>query len=185
MRKVAIACLSMAAILLVPTSAAEAKAKRTSCSNTKLVNSYSANYHAVANLHGKRAPGRNIRKWGLSESRKSACRHLARSLRTLRSMRMPARASRFVSTGPPSQPPAGTQTVHAGGTLAAIAACESGGNPRAVNPNGHYGKYQFDLQTWQSVGGSGNPIDASEAEQDKRAAILYSQRGGSPWTCAG
>jgi len=186
MRRFAIVAISMAATLLVPVSA-EAKAKRTSCGNAKLVNSYSANYHAVRDLHGKRAPGRNIRKWGLSSGQKSKCAHLARSLRTLRSMRMPPPAARLVTTGPPPQPPAGTQTVRVqpGGVLARIAQCESGGNPRAVNPNGHYGKYQFDLQTWQSVGGSGNPINASEAEQDKRAAILYSQRGGQPWECKG
>jgi hypothetical protein len=186
MRKFAIVAMSMATTLLVPTAAAEAKqTPGTSCNNTKLVNSYSANYHAVRKLHGKRAPGRNIRRWGLSNGQDSKCRHLAKSLRTLRAMRMPAPAARFVTTGPPSQPPAGTQTVHPSGTLARIAQCESGGNPRAVNPNGHYGKYQFDLQTWQSVGGSGNPVNASEAEQDKRAAILYSQRGGQPWECKG
>jgi soluble lytic murein transglycosylase-like protein len=66
-------------------------------------------------------------------------------------------------------------------TLDAIAACESGGDPTAVNPAGFYGKYQFDLGTWASVGGSGNPADASEAEQDYRAALLYSQAGSSPW----
>jgi soluble lytic murein transglycosylase-like protein len=70
-------------------------------------------------------------------------------------------------------------------TLDAIAACESGGDPTAVNPAGYYGKYQFDLGTWASVGGSGNPADASEAEQDYRAALLYSQTGSSPWPICG
>lgn len=43
----------------------------------------------------------------------------------------------------------------------------------------------FDLQTWRSVGGSGDPIGAPEAEQDRRAATLYAQRGGQPWpNCA-
>lgn len=67
-------------------------------------------------------------------------------------------------------------------TLESIARCESGGNPNAVSSSGKYrGKYQFDRQTWQSVGGSGDPASASEAEQDRRAAQLYSQRGSSPW----
>ena len=39
----------------------------------------------------------------------------------------------------------------------ALAHCESGGNPNAVNPAGYYGLYQFDLGTWRSVGGSGLP----------------------------
>jgi soluble lytic murein transglycosylase-like protein len=70
-------------------------------------------------------------------------------------------------------------------TLDAIAACESGGDPTAVNPAGYYGKYQFDLGTWASVGGSGNPAEASEAEQDYRAALLYSRAGSSPWPVCG
>ena len=68
-------------------------------------------------------------------------------------------------------------------TLEAIAACESGGDPTAVNAAGYYGKYQFDTGTWASVGGSGNPAEAPEAEQDYRASLLYSQAGSSlgPW----
>ena len=77
------------------------------------------------------------------------------------------------------------ETGVASSTLEAIAACESGGDPGAVNPAGYYGKYQFDLQTWQSVGGSGNPAAASEAEQDQRAAMLYAQSGASPWPVCG
>ena len=70
-------------------------------------------------------------------------------------------------------------------TLQAIAACESGGNPATDTGNGFYGKYQFDLQTWQAVGGTGNPAQASEAEQDRRAAVLYAQAGPSPWPVCG
>ena len=70
-------------------------------------------------------------------------------------------------------------------TLEAIAACESGGDPTAVNPAGYYGKYQFDTGTWASVGGSGNPAEASEAEQDYRASLLYSRAGSSPWPVCG
>jgi uncharacterized protein YabE (DUF348 family) len=68
---------------------------------------------------------------------------------------------------------------------AALARCESGGNPRAVNPAGYYGLYQFDLGTWRGVGGSGMPNQASAAEQTHRAQILYSQRGRSPWPNCG
>lgn len=72
------------------------------------------------------------------------------------------------------------------GTLDAIAACESGGDPTVVDASGtYYGKYQFDLGTWASVGGSGSPADASEAEQDYRAALLYSRAGSSPWPVCG
>lgn len=70
-------------------------------------------------------------------------------------------------------------------TLETIAACESGGDPTAVNAGGYYGKYQFDLGTWASVGGTGNPAEASETEQDYRASLLYEQAGSSPWPVCG
>ncbi|HEY7456021.1 MAG TPA: transglycosylase family protein [Solirubrobacterales bacterium] len=71
-------------------------------------------------------------------------------------------------------------------TLDAIGACESGGDPTAVSADGSYrGKYQFSYGTWASVGGSGDPAAASEAEQDYRAALLYSRSGSSPWPVCG
>jgi hypothetical protein len=71
-------------------------------------------------------------------------------------------------------------------TLESIAACESGGDPGAVSSEGTYrGKYQFDQGTWESVGGSGDPAAAPEAEQDYRAALLYSESGSSPWPICG
>ena len=70
--------------------------------------------------------------------------------------------------------------------LEAIAACESGGDPSAIGGGGAYrGKYQFDYGTWASVGGSGDPAAASEAEQDQRAAMLYAQSGSTPWPVCG
>lgn len=67
----------------------------------------------------------------------------------------------------------------------ALANCESGGNPNAVNPAGYYGLYQFDIGTWRSVGGSGVPTSASAGEQTYRAKLLYKQRGRSPWPNCG
>lgn len=68
---------------------------------------------------------------------------------------------------------------------AALAKCESGGNPRAVNPAGYYGLYQFSLSTWRAMGGSGNPIDNSAAEQTYRAKILYKRAGAGQWPHCG
>jgi Transglycosylase-like domain len=71
-------------------------------------------------------------------------------------------------------------------TLEAIASCESGGDPTAVSSDGTYrGKYQFDYGTWESMGGSGDPAAAPEAEQDYRAALLYVASGSSPWPVCG
>ncbi|MEW2255688.1 ubiquitin-like domain-containing protein [Streptomyces sp. NPDC047869] len=68
----------------------------------------------------------------------------------------------------------------------ALAACESGGRPNAVDPSGTYGGlYQFDTSTWRSLGGSGRPQDAPAAEQTNRAKKLYVRRGASPWPHCG
>ncbi|MGW6055281.1 ubiquitin-like domain-containing protein [Streptomyces sp. NPDC055189] len=67
-----------------------------------------------------------------------------------------------------------------------LAHCESGGRPGAVDASGTYGGlYQFDTQTWQSLGGAGRPQDASADEQTFRAKRLYVQRGASPWPHCG
>ncbi|MFJ7155950.1 ubiquitin-like domain-containing protein [Streptomyces sp. NPDC101118] len=68
----------------------------------------------------------------------------------------------------------------------ALAHCESGGRPGATDPSGTYGGlYQFDVRTWQGLGGSGRPQDASASEQTYRAKKLYVQRGASPWPHCG
>lgn len=69
-----------------------------------------------------------------------------------------------------------------GDILDRIAKCESGNNPRAISPNGTYrGAWQFDLGTYHSNGGVGDPIDSSYAVQKSVAATLYAKRGGAPW----
>ena len=67
-----------------------------------------------------------------------------------------------------------------------VAKCESNFNPRAVNQSNraHFGLFQFKLATWQSMGGSGNPIDASPREQFDRAKKLQAQEGWGQWACA-
>ncbi|AXK36469.1 DUF348 domain-containing protein [Streptomyces armeniacus] len=68
----------------------------------------------------------------------------------------------------------------------ALAECESGGRANAVDPSGTYGGlYQFDTQTWQSLGGEGRPQNAPASEQTYRAKKLYVQRGASPWPVCG
>lgn len=87
----------------------------------------------------------------------------------------------------PTIPPAGTKTLRApaGGKLANIRQCESGGDYSTNTGNGYYGAYQMSPQTWYSVGGTGNPANASPAEQDKRAAILLNRDGAGQWPVCG
>jgi resuscitation-promoting factor RpfB len=79
---------------------------------------------------------------------------------------------------------ASAQPVAIPAVLQSIAQCESSGNPSARS--GPYGGlFQFDQQTWASVGGSGDPAAASPAEQEMRAAMLYQQRGTQAWPVCG
>ncbi len=67
-----------------------------------------------------------------------------------------------------------------------IVMCESGGNYGAVNPSsGAGGAYQILPSTWDLYGGSGAPQDAPKAEQDRIAAEIWADSGGSAWVCAG
>jgi uncharacterized protein YabE (DUF348 family) len=69
---------------------------------------------------------------------------------------------------------------------AALARCESGGNPGAVSAGGTYrGLYQFSMSTWRSVGGAGDPANAAAGEQTYRAKVLYARSGRAPWPICG
>jgi septal ring factor EnvC (AmiA/AmiB activator) len=66
-----------------------------------------------------------------------------------------------------------------------IVMCESGGNYRAVNPSsGAGGAYQILPSTWRAYGGHGLPQNASKAEQDRIAAIIWANDGPGAWSCA-
>jgi hypothetical protein len=117
-------------------------------------------------------PGRNILLRGVATrnggARAATKGELRRSIGVLKRMSAPAAAS-------PARP-----------QLEAIAACESGGDPTAIGGGGLYrGKYQFTYETWASVGGSGDPAAAPEAEQDARAAALLARDGAGHWPVCG
>lgn len=85
---------------------------------------------------------------------------------------------------------AGTPAVGGGDAAglnwAALAACESGGNPSIVSASGKYhGLYQFSVATWAAVGGSGLPSQASADEQTARAQMLYNRSGAGQWPVCG
>jgi hypothetical protein len=80
----------------------------------------------------------------------------------------------------------GNPTAAESAILAKIRRCESRGNYSIVSPSGRYrGAYQFDIPTWRSVGGTGDPAAASPAEQDYRALLLLRARGTRPWPNCG
>ncbi len=66
-----------------------------------------------------------------------------------------------------------------------LAECESNGNWSINTGNGYYGGLQFSQQSWQAVGGSGLPSQASKAEQISRAQQLHAIQGWGAWpSCA-
>ncbi|WP_315063665.1 resuscitation-promoting factor [Actinomyces oris] len=67
------------------------------------------------------------------------------------------------------------------GVWAQLAQCESGGNPKTNTGNGFYGMYQFTLETWQSLGGTGYPHEADAATQTAMAKKLQAQAGWGQW----
>ena len=69
---------------------------------------------------------------------------------------------------------------------AALARCESGGNPRSVSSGGtYYGLYQFNVEMWQRMGGIGLPSEATPREQTYRAIKLYHAAGAGQWPVCG
>lgn len=82
--------------------------------------------------------------------------------------------ARILAVGPKSAAPGSAARLN----WAGLAKCESGGNPKSVNPAGYYGLYQFSLASWGSVGGKGKPSDASAGEQTYRAQLLYNKVDG-------
>lgn len=131
----------------------------------------------------------------VEQSGRHGLRRITYRLRTVDGVRQPpeevsrevVRPSRprivRVGTGPP---PESDGAAGAGLNWAALARCESGGRPDAVDPSGTYGGlYQLDTHTWHELGGSGRPQDAPATEQTRRARKLYAKRGTSPWPVCG
>jgi LysM repeat protein len=81
----------------------------------------------------------------------------------------------------PRPQPAAAVSVSNGSVWDSIAACESGGNWSINTGNGFYGGLQFTLSSWQAVGGSGYPNQASREEQITRAQTLQSRQGWGAW----
>jgi hypothetical protein len=179
-RKV-LASASIAAVLTAPVAIAVADTNDTN-TNTNANTDSPASAQQYRELVDQRIRG--DRAADRAEARKAKA-HRKAVARKHAKKRAKKRAKLARSQGAPA-PQQASGTTQTPGNLQAIAACESGGNPSAVGGGGAYrGKYQFDQSTWASVGGSGDPAAASEAEQDQRAAALYARSGASSWPVCG
>lgn len=157
---------------------------------------YQADYHAVAQKFGARAPGRNIVKWGLAGGQRARTSDVLRSIGTLERMLHPAPVfhstftaapASVITPAPAPKPAPATSSTGSGGWAIPgyIVNCESGGNWNAVNPSsGAGGAYQIMPSTWQAYGGTGLPEDASPSEQSAIARKIWNSAGPSAWSCA-
>jgi hypothetical protein len=93
------------------------------------------------------------------------------------------------TAAPPPPPPAVQPVASSGGyndpnnpaAWDRLAQCESGGNWAANTGNGYYGGIQFSLSSWQAVGGTGRPDQASRETQIAMGQRLWNQGGWSHW----
>jgi hypothetical protein len=87
-------------------------------------------------------------------------------------------------TAPPSPPSPGSGQLgdpNYDGSWDKLAGCESGGNWHINTGNGYYGGLQFSLGTWQGLGGSGLPSDASREVQIAMGKKLWQTSGWGAW----
>jgi resuscitation-promoting factor RpfC len=86
-------------------------------------------------------------------------------------------------TAPAAAPSTATYGGASGSFQQCVIARESGGNAGAVNAStGAGGLYGFLPSTWQALGHSGLPENASVAEQNQAFQQEYAQSGGSAWS---
>ena len=63
-----------------------------------------------------------------------------------------------------------------------LAMCESSLNPEAMSPTGKFkGLFQFSQESWEFVGGRGEPQHASVSRQYRRAKQLQEIQGWNAW----
>lgn len=67
----------------------------------------------------------------------------------------------------------------------AVAQCESGGDWSINTGNGFSGGLQFTASTWAANGGTGNPANASKAEQVRVAENVLATQGKGAWPVCG
>jgi hypothetical protein len=86
-----------------------------------------------------------------------------------------------VAAAPAPKPVTANYAAGNGSVWDRLAQCEAGGNWAINTGNGFYGGLQFTLSSWQAVGGSGYPHQASREEQIARGQALQARQGWGAW----
>ena len=160
---VAVTCLAVPA-------ASSAKSVKPDCSS-KLVKSANKHRAVVVKKEGKRAPGRDIVKYGITDGKRASCAQVREYRDTLVRLHTPAPAPVATASATSASTSAPAPTSN-GGVGNATVQCESGGDYSINTGNGYYGGYQFDSQTWDAYGDPayGEANEAPPAVQDQAAA---------------
>jgi hypothetical protein len=141
-----------------------------------LRHNYKHAYYKVVRMFGPQVAGRQIVSHGYLTKhgiRRATNTEVADSLRRLRAMATPPTPAQAAPVVTPATSSSTTTTTT---TSSATTGPSSAG---------YCGAYQFDQQTWQSVGMSGSACGASPAQQDAAAQKLYAERGSAPWPVCG
>jgi LysM repeat protein len=93
----------------------------------------------------------------------------------------PAQAAQYAPAARSAAPRVAAAPVASGSVWDQLAQCEAGGNWAANTGNGYYGGLQFTVSSWQAVGGSGLPSNASREEQIQRGEMLLARQGWGAW----
>ncbi len=119
-----------------------------------------------------------------AEAAAAAAAASAQTVPTTTTTTAPPVTTTTTTTQPPvttTLPPPTSKGGELGGVWLQLRLCESGDNYSENSGNGYYGAYQFSLSTWESIGYSGLPSDASPAVQDQAAEKLQALAGWGPW----
>lgn len=178
---VLVACLALA---ITGTSTA---AKTHHRLPSKQTHTYLKLYQKVQQKKGKRAPGRNIVRYGLKGGKPATSRHIARSIVTLRNILNPPPAPAPVAASTSSYAPTQVQSSGGGGAggLAACIRSHEGGYTQSDPTGTYHGGYQFDDQTWHAATGlSGHASDYPPSVQDHAFQHWYPGHPGA-WPVSG
>ena len=170
---------------VVSAAAKHAKKKPTIC-----VKAYAVR-QAVIKKHGKRAPGRNICRFGMSGGKKPTLSQKVRYLNTLRRLvKPPVLSTPSVVQAAVSFPQQAVSSAPSSTSTGVLPACasESGTNystgPDNTNPSGATGRYQ-EMPMHRQAGGVCYGIDLSPAGQDRCAVLIYQAQGAGAWVGCG
>lgn len=157
------------------------------------VRAYQRDYQRVAHTFGRRAPGRNIVKYGVASRGPASDADVVSSLAVLERMLAPPPAPVTSTAAQGSQTTGSTQTVASAPTsstagASGVPACasESGTNystgPENTNPSsGATGRYQILPSTAADYGCN----LGTTAGQDACAQTIYNHQGASAWVGCG